>query len=36
MQFEIQDDEFIQILYCNTGHWITISTIGIKGSEVFV
>lgn len=36
MQFEIQDDEIIQILHCNTGHWITISTIGSKSSEVLV
>lgn len=36
MQFEILDDEFIQILHCNTGHWLTISTIGSKNSEVFV
>ena len=36
MQFEIQDDEFIQILHCNTGYWLTISTIGSNDSEVFV
>ena len=30
MQFEIQDREFIQILHCNTGHWLTISTIDSK------
>lgn len=36
MQFEIQDHEFIQILHCNTGHWLTISTIGSENSEVFV
>ena len=36
MQFEIQEREFIQILHCNSGHWLTISTIGCKPSEVFV
>ena len=36
MQFEIQDHEFIQILHCNTGHWLTISTVGSKNSEFCV
>jgi len=36
LQFEIQNNEFIQILYCNSGHWLTISTIGSKNSEAFV
>ena len=36
MQFEIQEREFIQILHCNSGHWLTISTIGCKPSEVFM
>ena len=36
MQFEIQEREFIQILHCNSGHWLTISTIGCKASEVFI
>ena len=36
MQFEIQEGEFIQILHCNSGHWVTMSTIGCKPSEVFM
>lgn len=36
MQFEIQEREFIQILHCNSGHWVTMSTIGCKPSEVFM
>ena len=36
LQFEVQDGEFIQILHCNSGHWLTISTIGSKHSEVFI
>ena len=36
MQFEIQEREFVQILHCNSDHWLTISTIGCKPSEVFM
>ena len=36
MQFEIQEREFIQILHCNSGHWLTISTIGCNPSEVLI
>jgi len=35
MQFEILETEFVQILHCNSGHWVT-STIGCKLSEVMV
>ena len=28
IQLEIQERELIQILDCNSGHWLTISTIG--------
>ena len=33
MQFEIQEREFI---HCDSGHWLTISTIGCNPSEVFM
>lgn len=36
MQFEIQEREFVQILHCNSAHWLTISTIGCKPLEVFM
>ena len=36
MQFEILDTEFVQILHCNSGHWVTVSTSGCKPSEVMV
>ena len=34
MQFEIQETEFVQIVHCNSGHWLTVSTIGCEPSEV--
>ena len=36
MQFEIQQSEFVQILHCDSGHWLTISTSGCGLSEVLV
>jgi len=36
MQFEMLETEFVQILHCNSGHWVTVSTIGCKPSEVMV
>ena len=36
MQFQILETEFVQILHCNSGHWVTISTISCKPSEVIV
>ena len=34
--FDIESDEFIQIVHNGHGHWLTISTIGSKKGEVFV
>ena len=35
--FEINTDEFIQILHCRSGHWLTVSTTGAQDpTEVFV
>ena len=36
MNFFIEKDKFIQILHEPRGHWLTISNIGAKNSEVFV
>ena len=34
--FDVEPDEFIQILHNGRGHWVTISTIGTKHPEVLV
>ena len=35
--FTIQTGEFVQILHCRSGHWLTVSTIGAEHpAEVFV
>ena len=37
LMFEIQTGEFIQILHCRSGHWLTVSTIGAQHpAEVLV
>lgn len=34
--FNIEPDEFIQVLYNGHGHWLTIRTVGAKANEVFI
>ena len=34
--FNVEPDEFIQILHNGSNHWVTVSTIGTKHPEVFV
>ena len=35
--FDIQSEEFIQILHDGHGHWLTVSTVGAEdGAEVYV
>ena len=36
MQFEIQQSKFVQEVHCDSGHWLTISTIGCGPFEVLV
>ena len=34
MNFDVEPGEFIQILHTGHGHWNTVSTIGVRHSEV--
>ena len=34
--FEVQSNEFVQILHNGHGHWLTISTVGVTHPEVSV
>ena len=34
--FDIQTEEFIQVLHTGKNHWVTVSTIGCKDGEIFV
>ena len=34
MNFDEEHKEFVQILHTGHGHWITVSTIGMKHAEV--
>jgi len=37
LMIEIQTDKFVQILYCHSGYWITVRTIGAQDpTEVFI
>ena len=34
MNFDVQRGELVQILHTGHGHWVTVSTIGMKLAEV--
>ena len=36
MSFDVEPGEFVQILHTGSGHWITVSNIGMKHAEVQV
>ncbi len=36
MAFEIQPDDFVQMLHDGHGHWLTVSTIGAKESDIIL
>ena len=36
LHFDVQSDQFVQILHNGHGHWLTISTIGVRHPEVSV
>ena len=36
MSFDVEPVEFVQILHTGSGHWITVSNIGMKHAEVKV